>query len=174
MELQIIRAQEFIRLGARGRIDFKASQVVLKELAAACAKRGINRALLDLRMVRPGPTPLFSPADLIKLVNSFREIGFTRGQHLAILYESDPHHRAPMFVSIARTRGWKVQAFDCFEEAFLWLTRVPEPPNEMEKPTPTEATPIPVRKRSDLPAADAAEMATRPVIRIKASTQTSK
>ena len=49
LELQIIRACEFIRAGAQGRPDMEASRAMLRELAAACRRRGIDRALLDLR-----------------------------------------------------------------------------------------------------------------------------
>src|SRR5882757_8302605 len=122
IELQIIRAQEFIRLGAKGHFDLKASKAVLAQLAAACCKRGINQALLDLRALHPGPKPVFSPNDLVTLVNTFREAGFTHQQRLAVLYGSDPHHRARLFAFIAKLRGWKVQACDSFEDAMLWLS----------------------------------------------------
>src|SRR5271169_3084337 len=139
MELQIIRAQEFIRLGAHGKFDLKASKSVLAELAGACCKRGINQALLDLRALHPGPKPVFSPNDLVTLVNTFREVGFTHQQRLAVLYGSDPHHRARLFAFIAKLRGWKVQAFDNFEQAMLWLSRADETPVETEF-TPTAKT----------------------------------
>src|ERR1700690_4593960 len=106
MELQIIRAQEFIRLGAHGHFDLDASKAVLAQLAAACWKRGINQALLDLRALHPGLKPVFSPGDLVTLVKTFHEIGFTHQQRLAVLYGSDPHHRASMFASIAKLPGW--------------------------------------------------------------------
>jgi hypothetical protein len=132
MELQIIRAQEFIRLGAKGRFDLKASKAVLAQLAAACWKRGINQALLDLRAFQPEPTPVFTPDDLVVLVNTFREIGFTHRQRLAVLYTSDPHHRVRLFTLIAKLRGWKVQAFDSFENAFIWLSGGELPQAETE------------------------------------------
>ena len=132
MELQIIRAQEFIRLGARERFDLKASKAALALLAGACCKRGINQALLDLRAVHPKPKPVFSPNDLVTLVNTFREVGFTHQQRLAVLYGSDPHHRARLFAFIAKLRGWKVQAFDSFEEAVTWLSDGKEPHVETE------------------------------------------
>jgi hypothetical protein len=122
LELQVIRASDFIRLGAEGHFDPVASKVVLAELAAACRKRGIHRAMLDLRALHPGPTPVFSPSDLAHLVNTFREIGFTRDQKLAVLYGSDPHHRAKMFAFIGTLRGWHVAAFGNFEEAMVWLS----------------------------------------------------
>jgi hypothetical protein len=132
MELQIIRAREFIRLGARGHFDLKASKAVLAQLAGACCKRGINQALLDLRALHPGSEPVFSPNDLVTLVNTFREVGFTPQQRLAVLYGSDPHHRARLFAFIAKLRGWKVQAFDSFEEAVTWLSEAGEPQVETE------------------------------------------
>jgi hypothetical protein len=122
MELQIIRAQEFIRLGAKGRFDLKASKGALRTIALACWKRGINQALIDLRALHPGPKPVFTPQDLATLVKTFREIGFTHQQRLAVLYGSDPHHRARQFAFIASLKGWKVKAFGNFEEAVAWLS----------------------------------------------------
>ena len=142
MELQIIRAQEFIRLGAHGRLDLETSRAVLANLAGACRKRGIHQALLDLRALHPKPQPVFSPADLVTLVKTFREAGFTHAQRLAVLYASDPHRRARLFASIARLRGWHVQAFDEFEAAFLWLAGGEE--SMAEKQPPASAKKIPV------------------------------
>ena len=121
-ELHIIRAAEFIRLGASGNFDLAASKAALAQLIRACRKRGIDQALMDLRELRPGPKPVFSRSDLIELVNTFREIGFTEQQRLAILYHSDPHRRARLFAFLSTVRGWTVQAFGEFEEALLWLS----------------------------------------------------
>ena len=144
-ELQIIRAQEFIRLGAQGRIDLEASKVVLAQLAEACWKRGIHQALLDIRSLQVGPTPVFSPADLIALVGTFREIGFTHRDRLAVLYRSDPHLRARMFAALAVIRGWCVQAFDDFEQALTWLSGAAPEPAEA-KAGAVKAQKVPVRK----------------------------
>jgi hypothetical protein len=165
-ELEIIRAQEFIRLGARGQFDLKASKAALAVLAGACWKRGINQALLDLRALQPGPKPVFSPDDLITLVNTFREIGFTDQQRLAVLYRSDPHRRASMFASIARLRGWRVKAFDEFEEAVNWLSRAENEPSKAERESTTQAEEVPVRNLRRSRAASAPESASRPTIHI--------
>jgi len=122
LELQIIRASEFIRLGAQGHFDLAASQAALTELAGACRKRGIDRALMDLRALQPGPKPVFSRTDLLTLVNKFCEAGFTRQQRLAILYTSDPHRRARLFAFLSTLHGWTVRAFDDFEKALHWLS----------------------------------------------------
>jgi len=122
LELQIIRAAEFIRMGAQGHFDLAASKAALAHLAGACRKRGIDRALMDLRELQPGPKPVFSPADLVVLVNTFREIGFTKRERLAVLYRTDPHRRARLFAFISTLRGWHVRAFSDFEQALTWLS----------------------------------------------------
>lgn len=121
LELQIIRAREFIRLGAHDRFDLAASKAALAHLVQACRKRGINQALLDLRAVQPGPTPIFSARDLATLVGTFREIGFSTDQRLAILYTCDPHRRARLFAFLSTLHGWNVAAFERFEDAVIWL-----------------------------------------------------
>ncbi|HEX5397466.1 MAG TPA: hypothetical protein VFY06_00260 [Verrucomicrobiae bacterium] len=159
MELQIIRAHEFVRVGPQGNFDLKASKAALAALAGACRKRGINQALVDLRALHPGPTPVFSPNDLVVLVNTFREVGFTLQERLAILYGSDPHHRARLFAFIAKLRGWSVQAFDNYEKAILWLSGAG--PNQPEAEHTPQPGPVPVRTRAG---ADAAAKSAEPLV----------
>ena len=146
LELQIIRANEFIRMGATGHFDLPASKAALANLAVACQKRGINQALMDLRALRPGPKPVFSPADLFELVNTFREVGFTKQLRLAILYQSDPHHRARLFAFISTLRGWTVQAFSDFERAIMWLSKGKDAPSAVRSPAGKQI-PVQIVKR---------------------------
>ena len=122
LELQIIRAQEFVRMGAQEILNFGASKAALAELACACRKRGVDRALLDLRELQIPEKPAFTPTELAALVGTFQEAGFGRHQKLAILYRNDPHYGARMFAFISTLRGWQVQAFDDFEAALKWLS----------------------------------------------------
>jgi len=122
LELQIIRASEFIRLGAHGRLDLAASREILRQLASACRRRGINQALLDLREVHAGPVPMLTRNDLASLVNTFHEMGFSEKQRLVVLYSADPHRRARMFAFMSTLHGWNVTASENFEEALLWLS----------------------------------------------------
>jgi hypothetical protein len=108
-------------MGAKGRFDVAVSRAILADLARACRKRGIHQALLDLRALKPGPVPVFKPRDLVMLVSTFRDIGFTKKDRLAVLYRTDPHRRARLFAFISRMRGWSVGAFQNFEEALAWL-----------------------------------------------------
>jgi hypothetical protein len=137
LELQIIRASEFIRVSTPNRVDFNSSREVLRQLAAACRRRGIDRALLDVRDLHPGPTPMLKPTELASLVNTFHEIGFTHSQRLAVLYSSDPHRGARLFAFISSLRGWTVQAFSDFEAALDWLST--------EEPTDVPAKTVPIK-----------------------------
>jgi hypothetical protein len=128
LELQIIRANEFVRLGPQGHLNLQQSKKALELLAKACRKRGIAQALLDLREL-PIPTkPLFTSSELASLVDIFREVGFTPKHKLAVLYRSDPHHGARMFAFISSLRGFRVRAFEQFEAAVHWLSEIQEEP----------------------------------------------
>jgi hypothetical protein len=151
LELQIIRAAEFVRLGAQGHFDLAASKAALANLAGACRKRGIDRALMDLRDLQPGPKPVFSPSDLVTLVNTFREIGFTRRQRLAVLYQSDPHRRARLFASIGTLRGWHVRAFADFEKALTWLSSELEKETKPARSATARSVPVRSLKREQPP-----------------------
>ena len=166
IELQIIRAQEFIRLGAHDHFDLEASKAVLAQLATACWKRGINQALLDLRALHPKAKPVFTPMDLVTLVNTFREVGFTPRERLAVLYRVDPHHRARLFAAIAKQHGWSVQAFDDFEQAVRWLSAaVPGRVSAAEADLGAKPQAVPIRPRK--PLSGAARSAARPAIPVK-------
>ena len=121
LELQIIRPPDFIRLGSLGTVDFKSSKEALRQLAYTCRKRGIFRAILDLRDLSIPAKPLLTTGELAALVDTFREAGFTSVQQLAVLYRKDPHHGVRMFAFISTLKGWRVRAFDEFEKALLWL-----------------------------------------------------
>lgn len=146
LQLEIIRAAEFVRVGAEGQFDLAASKVALATVARAGRKRGIQHAVMDLRALRPGPKPVFTPADLIELVNTFPAVGFTRRLRLAILYRSDPHRRARLFAFLSTLHGWNVRAFGAFETALAWLSAEETTSPSPRRAAPEEAFPVPVTR----------------------------
>ena len=131
VELQIIRASEFIRLNAKGHLNLQASKEVLALLAHACWKRGLTTAMLDLRAVPIPEKPLFTADEISTLVDSFCGAGFSRKHRLAVVYQSDRHGGARTFASLSRNRGLQVHAFPDFESALLWLS---EGQDQLAKP----------------------------------------
>lgn len=122
LELQVIRAGDFVCLDADEHLDYEASKKALQSLAHACRKRGLDRALLDLRALPVPAKPLFTPTQLAALIGTFHQAGFGRQQRLAVLYKTDPHGGVRTFAFIGRIQGWQVRAFDDFEQAFHWLS----------------------------------------------------
>ena len=122
LELQVVRASEFIRLDPRARLDFEASKRALQALAVACRKRGLDRALLDLRHLPKLPKAQFTPKQLADLVSAFHQTGLSRHQRLAVLYRDDAYGGIRTFTFIGRIRGINVQAFTEFEEGLQWLS----------------------------------------------------
>src|SRR6267378_7669638 len=120
-EVQIIRASEFVRLDAHEHLDFESSKEALHAMAHACRKRGIDRAILDIRTVPIPEKPLFTRDELSALVETFHDAGFTLNQRLAVLYRQDPHQGIRKFAFIGTLKGWHVRAFSDFERALTWL-----------------------------------------------------
>jgi hypothetical protein len=121
IELQIIRANDFVCIDADEHVNFEESRKLLERLATACRKRGLNRAMLDLRDLPVPDKPYFTNAELAALVGAFRDAGFSRHQRLAILYRQDVYGGVRNFTFFSRMRGMHVQAFYEFESAMLWL-----------------------------------------------------
>jgi len=117
-EVQIIRACEFVRLGAHGEFDFESTRDVLKNLADACHKRGIERAMLDVR----GATSNLTPKDLAGLVSAFARAAASKRLWLAIVHTGDQNYRAKLFVFFSAMRGRKVREFEKFEDGLEWLS----------------------------------------------------
>ena len=140
-ELQIISANEFVRLDPQRHLDFEASKEALRVLAVACRMRGTERAILDLRALPIPAKRLFTTAQLAELIGTFREAGFTAQHRLAVLYRRDPFGGARMFAFIGFMRGWQVRAFPEFEPAFTWLSEPKE-----KRPT-RRGQSIPIRFR---------------------------
>jgi len=126
IELQIIRASEFVCLNTDELLDFEASKQALQGLAHACRKRGLDRAMLDLRDLPIPDKPHFTPLELAALVGTFRDAGFSRQQRLAVLYRYDVHGGIRNFAFFSKMRGLQVQAFREFEAALQWLSEESE------------------------------------------------
>ena len=122
LELQLIRAGEFVRLNAEGNFDLDTSKLALAKIARACRKRRVGRAILDLRELHPLPQPRLTRSDLIALVDTFHRLGFSKKHRLALLYSRDPHGRARLFSWITSMHGWQVRSFTNFEEAMFWIS----------------------------------------------------
>lgn len=117
LDVELIRAREFIRIGPKGRLDLARSRAILKQLSSACRKRGTEKALVDLRDVHSD----FGPEELASCLELFKEFGSPYIKKLALLHGADDFRRVRTLALMASLRGWDVRAFDSFESAFDWL-----------------------------------------------------
>jgi hypothetical protein len=104
-DLHLIRASEFVHLDADKHPDIEKSKKRLMNLVYACRKRGVDRAMLDLRGLPMPSKPYFSPKEIAGLVESFHEAGFTKKQRLAVLYEWDNYGGVRNFTFFSRMHG---------------------------------------------------------------------
>lgn len=117
INLQIIRTSDFVRMNSNGEFDFQATRNMLSSIAKTCVERGIDCALIDLRHASTSMTA----ADLYQLALTFREMGFHKHHRLAVLHRYREGERAEFFSMLALDQGWKVRAFDEYEEAMDWF-----------------------------------------------------
>jgi hypothetical protein len=146
IELHVIRASDFICFDAEKHLNFEASKKVLQELALACRKRGLDRAMVDLRELPVPEKPRFTDAELVELAGAFHDAGFTRRQRLAILHRHDVHGTIRKFTSIGRKGGLQVHAFLEYDEAIHWLGKTIE---ELAEQKQGASVPILRKKRKD-------------------------
>jgi len=118
VEIQIIRACEFVQLSTSGIFDFNGTRGLLIEMADACRKRGIERALIDIR----GANSNLTRNDLAALGKTFNEMAVSRRLRLSIIHRHDQGGRAKLFAFFSAMRGRNVRAFEDFEEALVWLS----------------------------------------------------
>jgi hypothetical protein len=126
IELHVIRASDFICFDAEEHLNFEESKRVLQQLALASRKRGLDRAMVDLRELPVPEKPRFTDGELAELAGAFRDAGFTRRQRLAILHRHDVHGTIRKFTSIGRKGGLQVRAFLEYDEAMHWLGKTIE------------------------------------------------
>ena len=169
-ELQVIRASEFVCLDPDEHMDFEASKRELEKLVAACRKRGLDRAVLDLRGLPVLAKPHFTKAEVAELVDTFHTAGFSHQQRLAILYEHDVWGIIQDFTLFSKLRELQVAAFTDFEKATSWLGGKREQPVEVKQGVHVPIAKRPVKKRPAKLAARASRArAARPLRRARKS-----
>jgi hypothetical protein len=151
LELKVIRASDFVCLGPDEHLDLEASKEALRTMALACLKRGLGRALIDLRKLPVLSKPHFTKTELAALVESFSGSGFSHEHRLALVYREDLFGGVRDFAFISRMRGLQVQAFTDVQAAMHWLWEGQEVSTESKQKPDT----VFIRKPKQRPATTA-------------------
>lgn len=141
VDIEIIRACEFVRFGTQGEFDFESTRAVLLKLIDACGKRNIERALLDIREA----SSRLTRDDLMALVNVFGESVVSKRLRVAILHTSRQTHRAKLFAFLNVISGRHVRAFETFEKGLVWLSKAR---GEEDSEAAAGGQPVPIRVRT--------------------------
>jgi hypothetical protein len=119
-DIRIIPAYDFIRATASGEFDFEMSKKALIEVASAATHLVNYRILLDVRKAQM-QIPV---ADLYYLARELSNLGNAFHQKTAVLCSTERFDNAAFFALCAKSRGFRIQAFNSFEDAFDWLAEI--------------------------------------------------
>ena len=128
-QLSIVRAGEFIRAGSNGRLDLDETRRILLSLADALVRRGVDRAILDLRKNTIEPPLTYT--QLYDLARTFQLAGFGPKHKLALLVQPNKYDKAQFFAICVSGRGWNCHPFDQFEDALEWLSETIDLPPDV-------------------------------------------
>lgn len=115
--IRVIHSRDFVTVNPDGSVDLKRSQDILRDVALAAGGLRDFSILLDLRETQS----VLSIVDLWTIGNNLAEFGETYWHKTALLVPPGAIDRARFFATVAQNRGFRVNAFSGFEEAFTWL-----------------------------------------------------
>ena len=117
--VRIIHAHDFIKATPEGWLDRNKSMKLLLEIASAAPELTDFHVILDTRKAQSGLTEIDLWYLASELSNYFREI--SRSPRLAVLCPRDRFNQAEFFAFCAKNRGFNINAFTSFEDAYEWL-----------------------------------------------------
>ncbi len=117
-DIRIVHAHEFIMATPEGRLDFEKSKKQLHEVALASAALADYEIILDTRKAQS----VMSAIDLWHLAAELSRLGESFSRKTAVLCPFEEFDKAEFFALCSKNRGFRIQAFTSFEDAFEWLT----------------------------------------------------
>jgi hypothetical protein len=120
VNIRIIHAHDFIKANPEGKLDLEKSKKLLVEIASAAAHLVDYDIILDTRQAQSK----MSAVDLwflaAELSDNFRK-AFSRSVKTAVLCPSERFDHAEFFALCAQNRGFQINAFTSFTDAYEWL-----------------------------------------------------
>jgi hypothetical protein len=116
--VKIIRATDFLIATPQGQIDYENSKHLLLRIASAPANLVAHEILLDMREMQSD----LLATDLWRLAAALSRRHTAFPGKIAVLCRLRGSCQAAFFALCAQNRGFSVNAFTSFEDAFDWLT----------------------------------------------------
>jgi hypothetical protein len=118
VNFRIIQAKDFVKIKPRGGVDLEESKKVLSQLAEMEQVLGGYEILLDVREAYGD----LNKDDLWELVLELGKHRAAFRNKIAVLARTDEQFNKAVFMELcAAISGFKILAFDDFEQATNWL-----------------------------------------------------
>jgi len=124
INVKIVPAKEFIRTNANGEFDLEGTKELFLAVFSKMKEANASEVVMDLREA----TTKMTASDINELLSVLNHVGSWSTWKIAIVYRpKNDWDRAKFFELGAQNKGYRVGAFQVFENALTWLY----PPHEL-------------------------------------------
>ncbi len=124
IDVKIVPAREFIRTNANGEFDLEGTKELFLAVFSKMKETNASEVVMDLREASTKMTA----SDINELLSVLNHVGSWSTWKIAIVYRpKNDWDRAKFFELGAQNKGYRVGAFQSFENALTWLY----PPHEL-------------------------------------------
>jgi hypothetical protein len=124
INVKIVPAREFIRTNANGEFDLEGTKELFLAVFSKMKEANASEVVMDLREA----TTKMTASDINELLSVLNQVGSWSTWKIAIVYRpKNDWDRAKFFELGAQNKGYRVGAFQVFENALTWLY----PPHEL-------------------------------------------
>ena len=118
IDVKIVPAREFIRTKANGVFDLEKTRELFLTVFSKMKEAQASEVVIDCREA----TTNMTASDINELLSVLNHVGSWSTWRIAIVYRpKDDWDRAKFFELGARNKGYRVGAYQEFEEALAWL-----------------------------------------------------
>ena len=117
--IRIIHAHDFMKATPEGWLDRDKSMKLLLEIASVAPSLSDFHVILDTRKAQSGLNEIDLWYLASELSNSFREVA--KSPRMAVLCPVERFNQADFFALCAKNRGFNINAFTSFEDAYEWI-----------------------------------------------------
>ena len=118
IDVKVVHAREFIQTKANGEFDLEGTQELFLAVFSKMKEAKVSEVVMDLRELSTNMTSF----DIYELLSVLNHVGSWSTWKIAILYRpKDDWDRAKFFELGAQNKGYRVGAFQAFENALTWL-----------------------------------------------------
>jgi hypothetical protein len=117
--IRIIHAHDFMKATPEGWLDRDKTMKLLLEIASVAPSLSDFHVILDTRKAQSGLNEIDFWYLASELSNSFREVA--KSPRMAVLCPVERFNQADFFALCAKNRGFNINAFTSFEDAYEWI-----------------------------------------------------